>query len=62
MYVKPFPYTKENKKTAAPTFLVPHLQKGVKKKNQRNVYNVLAAQHIRLEDYIVLVTPSLTLW
>lgn len=56
--VKPFSYTKENKKTAAATFLVLHLQKGVK--NQRNVYNILIAQHIRPDDYMVLVTLSLT--
>lgn len=52
VYVKPFPHSKVNEKTAAAVFPALHLQKGVKT-HRENVYNRLTAQHIRLENYTV---------
>ena len=58
VYVKPFSYTKENKKTAAAIFLVSHLQKGVK--NHREMYTIYLQHNTLGLKTTVLVTLSLT--
>lgn len=44
VYVKPFPYSKVNEKTAAAVFLVLHLQKGVK--TNREMYTIYLQHNI----------------